>query len=139
VGDPSGQVHDFEPGIRRSGLFWTIPISPLALDADPAQGRARFRANRLAVPDFHDFFNAVSPSPNSRPGHVSFDVRWTGTAPRAKIRDKVFGFKGNFVAGDVRISFSAHDDGSGVAYHSNPDGQTTVSGGVGHERNGVFF
>jgi hypothetical protein len=93
----------------------------------------------LAVPDYHDIFNAISPSPSSRPGHVSFDVRWTGAAPRTKIRDTVFGFQGNFVAGDVRISFTAHDDGSGGVYHSDPNGQTTVPGGVRHERNGAFF
>ena len=139
MGDPSGQVHDFEPGIRRSGLFWTIPVSPLALHAAPAEGRARFRAHHLAVPDYHDFFNAISPSPTSKPGHVSFDVRWTGNTPRTKIRDKVFGFKGHFIAGDAQISFSSHDDGSGVVYHSDPDGQRTVGAGVGHERNGVFF
>jgi hypothetical protein len=63
VGDPSGQVHDFEPGILPSGLFWTIPISPLLLDANPGAGRARFRAHQLAMPDFHDILNAVSPSP----------------------------------------------------------------------------
>jgi hypothetical protein len=62
-----------------------------------------------------------------------------GAGPRTKIRDKVFGFKGHFIAGDARISFSAHDDGSGVVYHSDPHGQRTVSAGVGHERNGVFF
>ena len=25
------QVHDWEPGIRPSGLFWTIPITPSAI------------------------------------------------------------------------------------------------------------
>jgi hypothetical protein len=139
VGDPSGQVHDFEPGILQSGLFWTIPISPLALDAAPGKGSARFRAHQLAVPDYHDFFNALSPAPASRPGHVSFDVRWTGNTPRTKIRDEVFGFRGHFIAGDARISFSVHDDGSDVVYQSDPNGQRTVGAGVGHEHNGVFF
>jgi len=91
------------------------------------------------MPDYHDFFNALSPSPARKPGHVSFDVRWSGTTPQTTIRDKVFGFKGTFAAGDARISFSAHDDGAGVVYHSNPDGQKAVSAGVGRERNGVFF
>jgi hypothetical protein len=139
VGDPSGQVHDFEPGILPSGLFWTIPISPLMLDANPGAGRARFRAHQLAVPDFHDILNAVSPSPASKPGHVSFDVHWTGNAPRTKIRDNVFGFRGHYTSGEARISFSVRDDDSDVVYQSDADGQRTVSGGVGHEHNGVFF
>jgi len=139
VGDPSSQVHDFEPGILPSGLFWTIPVSPLALDAHPGAGRARFRAHELAVPDFHDIFNAVSPSPASKPGHVSFDVQWSGNTARTKIRDEVFGFSGHYIAGDARISFSVRDDDSDVVYQSDSDGQHAVSAGVGHEHNGVFF
>lgn len=139
MGDPSTQVHDFEPGIRKSGLFWTIPVSPLALDASPGAGRARFRAHQLAVPDFHDIFNAVSPSPTSKPGHVSFDVQWSGNSPREKIHDDAFGFRGHFTSGDARITFAVRDDDSDVVYHSDPDGQHAVSAGVGHEHNGVFF
>jgi hypothetical protein len=73
------------------------------------------------------------------PGHVSFDVRWLGGGPRSHISDAAFGFTGDYVAGDVRIAFTARDDGTGVVYRSDPAGQTTISGGVGRERNGVFF
>jgi hypothetical protein len=40
---------------------------------------------------------------------------------------------------DARITFTAWNDGTGVVYTSNPDGQTSDGAGVGHERNGVFF
>jgi len=136
----SEQVHDFEPGIARSGLFWTIPISPSALDVDPGAGRARFSAERLAVPDFHDFFNAISPSPSSRAGHASFDVRWDGSGDKSKVLDATFDFAGSFVAGNATIQFAVwEDDAPTVHYTSVAEGQTTVSAGVGHERNGVFF
>jgi hypothetical protein len=139
VGDPTDQTHDFEPGIKPSGLFWTIPIPPSAITADPRTGAARFRMQNLAVPDFHDFFNAISPFPSTIPGHVSFDVRWSGGGDTAEIRDDVFGFEGTYVGGDATIMFRASDDNRrGVIYTSNP-GQTTVSCGVGSERNGVFF
>ena len=139
MGDPTHQVHDFEPGIKPSGLFWTIPIAASAIDVAPGTGRARYDLENLALRDFHDIFNAVSPSPTSRPGHVSFDVRWAGDGDRTTIRDTTFGFVGDFVGGNIAVSFTASDDGTGVIYTSDAEGQTTISGGVGHERNGIFF
>jgi hypothetical protein len=59
VGDPSVQVHDFEPGIKPSGLFWTMPVPANAATVDPATGQARYRLQNIALPDFHDFFNAI--------------------------------------------------------------------------------
>jgi hypothetical protein len=140
VGDPTVQVHDFEPGIKPSGLFWTIPVPSSAMSADPATGRARLHMENVPVPDFHDFFNAISPSPASRPAHVSFDVRWAGGGDSSEIRDDVFGFEGDYIAGPLSIRFLAYDDTRrAVLYTSNPGGQTTIGGGVGIERNGVFF
>jgi hypothetical protein len=97
-------------------------------------------AEHLAVPDFHDFLNAVSPMPKRRRGHASFDVRWRGDEhDRTRIRDRTFGFVGEYVPTRGHIDFRVTDDGSGVVYTSEPHAQTTVSGGIGHERNGVFF
>jgi len=97
-------------------------------------------AEHLAVPDFHDFLNAVSPAPKTKPGHVSFDVRWHGDEhDRTHIRDKTFGFAGEFVPTKGHINFRVSDDGAGVVYSSNPLGQKTVGGAVGREQNGVFL
>lgn len=95
----------------------------------------------VAVPDFHDFFNAVSPSPDPAPvaSRVSFDVRWQGGGQRQKIRDTTFDFGGEYVSGDAHITFSVSNNGTGITYTSIADGQKTVSAGVGRERNGVFF
>ncbi len=113
VGDPSQQSHDWEPGIEPSGLFWTVPFPSGAMSAAPGSGGARLHAEQMAVPDFHDFFNAIAQTPD--------------------------GFVGEFVAGDASITFTCQDDDSPVVYTSVPEGQSTVSAGVGHERNGVFF
>jgi hypothetical protein len=141
VGDPSQQFHDWEPGIEPSGLFWTVPFPGSATSAAPGAGEARLHAESMAVPDFTNFFNAISPSPDPapRPSHVSFDVRWEGRGDRLKIRDADYGFTGHFVAGQATIAFTAKDDDSPVVYTSVAEGQTTLSAGVGHERNGVFF
>jgi hypothetical protein len=98
VGDPTQQVHDFEPGIAPSGLFWTIPIAPSAIDVDPGSGQARLHAANVPVTDYHDFFNAVGGGgPTPLPSHVSFDVRWSGKGGRQEIRDETFGFTGHYV------------------------------------------
>jgi hypothetical protein len=93
----------------------------------------------MAMPDFHDFLNAVSPSPKTTPGHVTFDVRWDGHDGRRHIRDDAFGFVGDFRPVQAHIDFRVSDDGSDVVYTSDAHRQKTVSGGIGHERNGVFF
>ncbi len=139
MGDLKSQVHDWEPGIKRSGLFWTIPIDPSQIHIDLHRGRAHFRARHLRMPDFHDFLNAVSPSPHRRPGHVSFDVEWHADGQAQHIRDAAFGFGGRFRAGTARIHFHASNQGSDVVYSSLAHGQTTVSAGLGRERNGRFF
>lgn len=141
------QSHDYEPGIAPSGLFWTIPIAGGDIDVDPGSGRARLRANGTGVGDYHDFFSAVTPGATSLPSHVSFDVRWAGRGERQRIRDTTFNFAGQYVASPTTISFTASDDGSGVRYFSDPEGQynpTVDEGGaglpaVGLERNGRFF
>ena len=141
VGDPTQQVHDFEPGIAPSGLFWTIPIAPSAIDVDPGSGQARLHADNVPVPDYHDFFNAVFGG-GATPvrSHVSFDVRWPGKGGRQEIRDETFGFTGHYVTSATTISFTASNNGSAVIYTADRLGQYNVgSPGVGRERNGVFF
>jgi hypothetical protein len=109
---------------------------------------ARMHAKHVAVRDFHDFIHAVlGGGPKPRPSHVSFDVRWIGGGRHRKIRDKTFGFRGQYVTGPARISFTARDDSSNIVFRSIAKGQynpTVKQGGagspaVGVERNGVFF
>jgi len=141
VGDftNSVQVHDFEPGIEPSGLFWTTLVAPSAINVDDDDSQARLRVQNIAVPDFHDFLNAVSPDPASVRSHVSFDVRWRPHGDPVVVRDETFGFAGRFIPSEVTIEFTARNDGAGVMYRSDAANQHTVSGGVGRERNGVFF
>lgn len=117
---------------------------------DPRRGRGRLHADRVAVSDYHDGFNAlglVTPPIPPVPSHVSFDVRWAGNGTRQTIRDDSLQFRGEYVPGPTTISFTAFNDRGGVIYRSDPRGQfnpTVMDGGagspaVGLERNGVFF
>lgn len=146
MADPTYQVHDWEPGIADSGLFWTIPISPGSIKADPKTGRARFRVEALKIGDYHDFFSAISGG-TPTPSRVSFDVVWSGGGSPVHFRDETFTFEGDYVPGLATISFVASTDSSGVTYRSDPEGQYNPTleqfgagdPAVGTERNGTFF
>jgi hypothetical protein len=110
-----------------------------ALDANLLRRNARFHMRDVRVPDYHDFFNSISPHPKKQPGTVSFDARWKATGPRGRIRDATFGFLGKYMPVEMTIEFHVRNERTGAAYRSLPHGQITVGGGIGHERNGVFF
>ena len=140
MGGPGEQFHDFNPGTKPSGLFWTIAFDGSAFDSEPGQGRARFRLDNVPMGDYHDLVSAVLGGP-AVPGHVSFEVTWAGGGGRTKVRDDTFGFGGDFIAGPATITFSVSVDGSGQVYTADKAGQGNgqLLPGVGHERNGVFF
>lgn len=147
MGDPTKQRHDWEPGIARSGLFWTIPFPATSIQLNTSTGRARFRARNVRVKDYHDIINAIQGGgPQPVASQVTFDVRWHGHGHRRTIRDTTFGFEGQYVTGRATVSFTASQDG-GVVYKSDSLGQynpTMKEGGagspaIGMERNGVFF
>jgi hypothetical protein len=140
VGDPSSQVHDFNPGIAPNGLFWTMPVTRSAIEVDPGRGTARFRAENLPVPDYHDIINAIFGGSPPVPGHVSFDVSWAGGGDRQDQRDTTYNFVGQYRTSPATINFSVKDDTGNVVFTSDADGQTnSLPPEVGHERNGVFF
>ena len=94
------------------------------------------------VPDFGNFFNAISPMPDPPPvpSKVSFEVRWEGGGDVQEIEDATFGFRGEYVTGDASISFRCQNEHSDVEYRSDPEEQSNVgSPGVGTEQNGVYF
>ncbi len=140
VGDFSKQHHDWNPGIKPSGLFWTQPISPSAITVNATTGEARLQVTNLAVSDYHDIINSIFGGAPPVPGHCSFDITWAGGGEPQTIVDETFGFRGTFIGSDARATFVAVDDGEPlVVYRSNADGQVSLGAGVGREWNGVFF
>ena len=140
MGGPGDQFHDFNPGIKPSGLFWTVAFDPSTFDSIPGQGRARFKVPNMAMPDYHDIFNAVLGG-SSVPGHVAFEVTWAGGGAHTKIRDETFDYGGDFIGGPATITFTVSVDGDSAVYTADAAGQNNgdLIAGVGHERNGVFF
>jgi hypothetical protein len=121
-------------------LFWTIPITPSAIMVNRSTGTATLKATDLAVRDYGNLFNAISPAPDPAPvpSHVSFEVIWPGHGEVSEIDDDVFDFSGRYIVSDATIAFTARNDGADVTYRSNPGGQISFDAGVGRERNGIF-
>jgi hypothetical protein len=135
------QVHDFNPGIGADGLFWTLPVPRNSVAIDLDAGTAAFQMTNLAMPDFHDIVNSLSPNPTSTPGFVSFDVRWHATSGLMTLRDASAGFTGEFRKSTATIWWSANEPAQQFQFESDPAAtSTTVNTAVmGHERNGRFF
>jgi hypothetical protein len=88
VGDPTQQYHDWEPGIRDDGLFWTIPIADGMVDVDIRRGRATLRGQAVRVTDYHDFFNAIGFGDITPVPPVS-TTRFAGTAAGTTSRSTI--------------------------------------------------
>jgi hypothetical protein len=137
VGSGLGQVHDFNPGIRAGGLFWTIPVHEHALNVDIADGTATLALNDLDQEDYHNLHNALLDGP-SDPATVNFSMKWTANGAPMNVTDSVHRFTGRFMLSAVEIAWSATTPT--FSFVSDPPGTTqNVQSVMGRERNGVFF
>ncbi len=140
--DGSDQIHDFEPGIMPNGLFWTVPITPDAIEMNLGTGTARFRMANMAIPDFHDFPNSIGaakePIPTTQ-ASATFDVRWQASKRVIPLRDAVNGYGGDFMDSTATMSWSVEQPAQHFRFVTDGAETTTVGGVIGRERNGVYF
>ena len=52
-------VADFDPAVKDTGLFWTVPVAKSAVKAEAGRTRGSFVARDLEIDDYHDVANAV--------------------------------------------------------------------------------
>jgi hypothetical protein len=77
------QLHDYQPGIAPSGLFWTVPMPDAAFSR---QGHtARYKATDLPVLDSFVIFG-----PDEVPGLVTFDMTFVASGPMRHLRPGSF-------------------------------------------------
>src|SRR5262249_32815148 len=99
------QIHDFNPGIKPDGLFWTLALPDGGGAVTPGRGSAPGGGAAVAVTDYHDFGNAIGgggpgiPGP-SVPARVSFTVVWSGVLSRANVRNTASPLDGGGFAGE---------------------------------------
>jgi hypothetical protein len=140
--DGSDQIHDYEPGIMPNGLFWTVPITPDAIESNLGTGTARFHMTNMAIPDFHDFANSIGstkqPIPTT-PASATFDVRWQASKQVIPLRDAASGYAGEFMDSQATMSWSVEQPAQHFQFATDDAGTNTVGGVIGRERNGVYF
>jgi hypothetical protein len=133
----SNQIHDFDPGVSPTGVFWTVPVPSDNVAVHSGEGDAAVDVNNLALHDFFSLPNFFSGG-SSAPAVVSYHLRWSGVTKRVKTRDVVNGFAGEFIENNATLEWSAQTDH--FEFVSDPANTSTSSfAEVGHERNGVFF
>lgn len=131
----TNQVHDFNPGIAKSGLFWTAPVEESALRFDVDAGTARLALTDFDVEDYGNLENALKDGPEVD-ASVTFDMSWTATGKPFNVVDPVHQFAGRFSLANVDITWSG--SAPGFLFNSSP-GVTQVKSVFGRERNGIFF
>jgi hypothetical protein len=138
-------VHDFQPGILPSGLFWTTQIDDDDLRVDHEVATVRVKNARVTD-------NGAFLGPGTTPGAASFEISWTPTgeprilSPHGReandpsiITDDAHEFSAVFRDARVKGSFTVTS--GGITYTGSWQG--TPGAGVdfaeiGVERNGVF-
>jgi len=136
------QIHDFNPGIKADGLFWTLALPDNSVTIHPGRGFASLVASDVALEDYHDFGNNLVGGP-SVPAKVSFTVVWSGLNSRANVKNTDDpldggGLAGEFVRNGAQMEWSATV--GDLHFASDPLATSaSVFAEIGHERNGSFF
>lgn len=131
----TNQLHDYEPGIAPTGLFWTIRVPRQVVKVNLARAVASLRMTDVPMPDFHDFGNGVVGG-KSEPARVSFDVRWSGAIKRLTVRNDAQAFTGEFIQDNATIVWSAQQ--AGFSFQSDPDPKPDMIAQIGREQSGAL-
>ena len=131
----TSQVHDFNPGIRDSGLFWTAAIDRGGIRVNLGEGSASLHVADLDVEDYGNVVNALQDGPSFE-GTVTFDVNWNGVTERVKIRNTAIDFGGEYVRNSAALTWSGSNS-TGFSFEA--DRLASDFATIGHERNGSFF
>ena len=106
-GNFSNQIHDFNPGIASSGLFWTILVPDDSVEVDFDDARASIQLEDVDVRDYHNIPNALSFGP-SVPANVSFHILWSGVKQRVHLHDNQKKFDAQLIVDSATMAWSAH-------------------------------
>jgi hypothetical protein len=58
-GEFAFQLHEHNPGVSETGLFWTMPIPPDSVALHSRTGEAAFCLSDAQMPDMHDLLTAL--------------------------------------------------------------------------------
>ena len=137
VGPGVPQIHDYNPGITQSGLFWTVRVPHSAVKVDLKRWTASFALDRFRLDDYYNLANAFVGGP-STPSVASFVVTFKGHGDALTQRDEANDFAVKYRLAHSTLVWSAQ--GGGFAYRSD-EAKTSAEtfSMLGAERNGAFF
>jgi len=135
----SEQVHDFNGGIRPSGLFWSEQAPDHVLSVSADHTLAHLRVKDISVIDSFQIFG-----PNQVPATVSFDITWRATGnvhhlvPGSIDPTDPSNFAGDLYQATATGSFSGFE--TNFRFSSDPGATSDgVFAEMGTERNGSFL
>jgi hypothetical protein len=131
------QIHDYDPGITSSGLFWTIAFPDDSMDGNIEDAEARFKASNLPIADYGSIINGLFHIAPPASGMVSFDIRWSGATNRGTFTDPGKRFKMDFVQTGAHISWQGTTGGD--TFHTTDGAQKVNFAQIARSRSGVFF
>jgi hypothetical protein len=131
------QIHDYDPGITDSGLFWTIAFPDDSVHAELHGANARFKVSKLAIADYGDILNGLFHSSLPAMGNVSFDIRWSGAKERGSYTNSGQRFRMEFVQTGAHITWSGKTGTD--TFHTTAGTQEIGFAQIARQRSGVFF
>lgn len=139
MGDPPPQIHDFNPGITQSGLFWTSFVPADNVHVDLTAGVATLEVHNLHMKDYFDLVNAVvGGGAPPVPSVVSYRVAWTATGAVNAFDNATQQYRGSFRGAAAQMEWSART--ADFDFVSAPAAtSTTDAAQLGSEANGTFY
>jgi len=133
------QIHDFNPGITQSGLFWTTVAPADSVQVNLNAGTATLELDLEHMKDFFNLENAlVGGGARPNPAIVSFKVQWTSVGPAIQFDNAAQSFRGTFRNAMAQMEWTARS--GDFEFESAPLAtSTTDAAELGQESNGSFY
>lgn len=141
------QLHDHNPAVSETGLFWTMPIPADSVDMSLGKGEAAFCLSDAQMPDMGNLLTALWGGGESDglgmpllpvfSSTVSMDARWFDAGRTERLRDTAEQFVFDHKTTDASVQWRAIR--RGAMFESDDGPQTVLFSAIGKERNGVFF
>ena len=139
MGDPPVQVHDFNPGITQTGVFWTTIVSDETVEVDLGAGTASIEVANIQQKDYFSFENAMLRNgDNPRQGRVSYRVEWTAIEPPTAVDNPGQMYRGEVAPALAKMAWSGRS--GDFEFQSHPlDTSTTDAAQLGSCSNGSYY
>lgn len=133
------QIHDFNPGVRQNGLFWTTVVPGDAVEVDLDAGTGAIEVSDLFQKDFFDFENAIlGNGATPEPSRVSFRVEWNAVEPPIEVDNPAQRYRGARSAAMAQMSWSGRS--GDYEFESAPlETSTTDAAQIGSCHNGSYY